>query len=255
MEVERMPKLTGVNKRHTAVKMMLAESASWLRKAQIQEFSQAPSMSSDLPSITTLLPQVGEGRQIWSELRGFGMNWYAVFIFLLAATAGQVDVEDVEDAALHPTVLIAEGLGKRSKRNPPPPEGLDLLASRLLSDVARKHQMSEAPAPLWLPPDPNPPSPLLTTTAGQQERDGKAKGKSQKKEAGHELIDGDPWGGNQRRRLRPLEHLAAPPPPPNAPDLAQKRWCSTPKRRHLAAKPTSTPTRYSGASPSPSPTG
>jgi hypothetical protein len=38
----------------------------------------------------------------------------AIFIFLLAATAGQVDVEDVEGAALQPPVLIVEGLGRRS---------------------------------------------------------------------------------------------------------------------------------------------
>ncbi|KAK1600814.1 hypothetical protein QYE76_000039 [Lolium multiflorum] len=38
----------------------------------------------------------------------------AFFIFLLAATVGQVDVEDVEGAALEPPVLIIEGLGRRS---------------------------------------------------------------------------------------------------------------------------------------------
>jgi hypothetical protein len=76
----------------------------------------------------------------------------AVFIFLLAATAGQVDVEDVEDAGLWPTVLIAEGLGKRSKRVPPPPEGLDLAAPRPLAGVAPKHWEEEALAPLWFPP-------------------------------------------------------------------------------------------------------
>jgi hypothetical protein len=32
MEVERMPELTGVNKRHGAVEMMLAENASNVRK-------------------------------------------------------------------------------------------------------------------------------------------------------------------------------------------------------------------------------
>jgi hypothetical protein len=37
-----------------------------------------------------------------------------IFIFLLASTAGQVDVEDVKGTSLHPAVLIAEGLGKRS---------------------------------------------------------------------------------------------------------------------------------------------
>jgi hypothetical protein len=38
----------------------------------------------------------------------------AFFIFLLAATASQVDVEDVEGAALEPPVLIVEGLGRTS---------------------------------------------------------------------------------------------------------------------------------------------
>jgi hypothetical protein len=33
MEVERMSELTGVNKRHAAVEMVLAENASMLRKA------------------------------------------------------------------------------------------------------------------------------------------------------------------------------------------------------------------------------
>jgi hypothetical protein len=37
-----------------------------------------------------------------------------VFIFLLASTAGQVDVEDVEGASLQPPVLIVEGLGRKS---------------------------------------------------------------------------------------------------------------------------------------------
>jgi hypothetical protein len=105
----------------------------------------------------------------------------AVFIFLLAATAGQVDVEDVEDAALPPTVLIAEGLDKRSKRVPPPPEGLDLAAPRPLAAVAPKHREEEAPAPLWFPPARYPPSPLLTTTAGRREKDGKGKGENQRK--------------------------------------------------------------------------
>jgi hypothetical protein len=38
----------------------------------------------------------------------------AFFIFLLATTADQVDVDDVKGAALEPPVLIVEGLGKRS---------------------------------------------------------------------------------------------------------------------------------------------
>jgi hypothetical protein len=53
----------------------------------------------------------------------------AVVVFLHAATAGQIDVEDAEDAALRPEVLITEGLGRRSRLYPPPPEGLDIAAS------------------------------------------------------------------------------------------------------------------------------
>jgi hypothetical protein len=63
MEVNKMPELTGDNKRHAAVEMKLAEIASKLRKAQTDELSPAPLMLIILPSITTLLPRVGEGRQ------------------------------------------------------------------------------------------------------------------------------------------------------------------------------------------------
>jgi hypothetical protein len=154
---------------------------------------------------------------------------------------------------LRPRVLIAKDLGRRSKQDHPPPEGLELAAPRPLVGVAPKHREGEAPASLWPPPARNPPSPLLATTAGRREKDRKGKGKNQRKEADLGLIDGDLWGRRLRRRLRPSEHLAAPPPPPNAPDLAQRRRCSTPKPRQVARKPTTTPTIYSGASPSPSP--
>jgi hypothetical protein len=44
MEVDRMPELTDVNKRHAAVEMKLAKIASKLRKAQPNELSPAPLM-------------------------------------------------------------------------------------------------------------------------------------------------------------------------------------------------------------------
>jgi hypothetical protein len=61
VEVDKMPELIGVNRRHTTVEMKLADIASRLRKAHTQEFSLAPSMSNNTPSIKTLLPWVGEG--------------------------------------------------------------------------------------------------------------------------------------------------------------------------------------------------
>jgi hypothetical protein len=89
---------------------------------------------------------VGETR-IRQKLAAQANTIVAVFIFLFAATAGQVDVED---AALRPKVLITEVLGRRSSRYPPPPEGLDIAAHRPLVGAAPNHREEGAPAPLLI---------------------------------------------------------------------------------------------------------
>jgi hypothetical protein len=75
MEVDRMPELTDVNKRHVVVEMKLAEIAFKLRKAHTNELSLAPSMLTSLPSITTLMSRVGEGMQRWLEQQELITIW------------------------------------------------------------------------------------------------------------------------------------------------------------------------------------
>jgi hypothetical protein len=72
----------------------------------------------------------------------------AVFIFLLAATDDQVDAEDVEDAALRPNVLTSTGLGRKNRRDPPPPRGLDASTLRPPTGAAPNHQGVEVLVPL-----------------------------------------------------------------------------------------------------------
>jgi hypothetical protein len=49
----------------------------------------------------------GEAR-IQHKLAAEASDVATVFIFLLAATGGQVDIEDTEDAALRPEVLLSK---------------------------------------------------------------------------------------------------------------------------------------------------
>jgi hypothetical protein len=84
------------------------------------------------------------------------------------------------------------------------------LTSPLLGRTPVPHQITGRKRPLLLSGSQpleiilshsSPPRP-----AGRREKDKKSNGENHRKEAGHGLIDGDPWGRNQRRRLRPPAH-------------------------------------------------
>jgi hypothetical protein len=73
----------------------------------------------------------------------------AVLISLLAATAGQVDVEDAKAAARRPEALITAGPCRRSSscRLPPPPQGLHIAARQQLPGVPMHREEETPPSP------------------------------------------------------------------------------------------------------------